>query len=123
MQADSGERMTRNNIAIETLEQNPVLNENLSVKETIENSLTHIVAIKEEYAKLTKELERASDDKTLTSRLAALGSRLDFLNAWNLSDQIERVIIHFSLKALENKKIATLSGGEKRRVDLQPRVL
>ncbi|MDR0664934.1 MAG: ABC-F family ATP-binding cassette domain-containing protein [Helicobacteraceae bacterium] len=118
LQADSGERMTRNNIAIETLEQNPVLNEDLSVKETIENSLTHIVAIKEEYAKLTKELERASDDKTLTSRLAALGSRLDFLNAWNLSDQIERVIIHFNLKALENKKIATLSGGEKRRVAL-----
>ncbi|MDR2151557.1 MAG: ABC-F family ATP-binding cassette domain-containing protein [Helicobacteraceae bacterium] len=118
LEADSGDRMAQNLITIEALDQNPVLDENLTVREAIERSLTHITAIKDEYAKLTQKLELESDNKTLNDQLATLGSRLDFLGAWNLSEQIEKIITRFNLKELQHSKISTLSGGEKRRVAL-----
>ncbi|MEO1957994.1 MAG: ABC-F family ATP-binding cassette domain-containing protein, partial [Nautiliaceae bacterium] len=43
---------------------------------------------------------------------------LDFHNAWNLDDRIERILQEFDLKKYENKDIALLSGGEQRRVAL-----
>ncbi|MDR2638720.1 MAG: ATP-binding cassette domain-containing protein, partial [Helicobacteraceae bacterium] len=118
LEADSGERMIQNNITIESLDQNPILDENLTVKEAIENSLAHIVAIKEEYAALAQKLERTPNDGALISSLDTLGARIDFFNAWNLNDRVERILTEFNLKSLENSHILTLSGGEKRRVAL-----
>jgi ATP-binding cassette subfamily F protein uup len=123
LEADSGERITQNQITIETLEQSPIIDETVSVREAIANSLTHIVKIKTEYAQLTQKLELGFDDKSLVDRLSELGSRLDFFNAWNLNDQIERILTQFDLKRLENNAIFTLSGGEKRRVALGALIL
>ncbi|MDR2033211.1 MAG: ABC-F family ATP-binding cassette domain-containing protein [Helicobacteraceae bacterium] len=118
LEADDGERMTQNNLTIETLDQNPILDETISVKKAIENSLTYIMQLKEEYVKLTQKISEGFDDKTNIDRLAQLGSRLDFFNAWDINDRIERVLTQFNLKALENSRIGALSGGEKRRVAL-----
>ncbi|MDR1912497.1 MAG: ABC-F family ATP-binding cassette domain-containing protein [Helicobacteraceae bacterium] len=118
LEVDNGERITQNNLTIETLDQNPILDETISVKKAIENSLTYIMELKEEYVKLAQKISEGFDDKANIDRLAQLGSRLDFFNAWDINDRIERVLTQFNLKALENFRIGALSGGEKRRVAL-----
>jgi ATP-binding cassette subfamily F protein uup len=48
---------------------------------------------------------------------------LDFHNAWDLDDKIERVLVKFDLKVYEDRDISTLSGGEQRRVALASLIL
>ncbi|MDR0746636.1 MAG: ABC-F family ATP-binding cassette domain-containing protein [Helicobacteraceae bacterium] len=117
LEADSGSRMAQKALTIETLDQSPALDEALSVREAIENSLSTLSLAKSEYEALSRQLEENQDSQTL-SRITALVNLLDFHNAWDLTAQVECVLTKFELKALENAKICTLSGGEKRRVAL-----
>jgi ATP-binding cassette subfamily F protein uup len=117
LEADSGSRMAQNGITIETLDQSPTLDGALSVREAVENSLLTLNSARSEYEMLSRQLEECQDGGAL-SRIAALANMLDFHNAWDLTARVERVLTKFELKALENAKICTLSGGEKRRVAL-----
>jgi len=58
------------------------------------------------------------DDKSIQSEMDKISRFLDFHNAWNLDDRIERILQEFDLKKYENKNISLLSGGEQRRVAL-----
>jgi ATP-binding cassette subfamily F protein uup len=118
LEPDDGVRIAQNDITIDALDQDPILDGNLTVKETIENSLAHIASLKAEYARLTSELELRPNDKTLINNLSAIGERIDFFGGWNLSDRVDRILTEFNLKAFEKSRIFTLSGGEKRRVAL-----
>ena len=118
LEPDHGTRMAQNGITIEMLDQSPILDESLSVREAIEQSLSELNNIKTEYERLSAELVNFHGNKELIAQLADLGNKLDFHNAWNLTDQIDRVLIEFDLLRLQNALIMTLSGGEKRRVAL-----
>lgn len=122
MEADSGEVMRQNGLRIEMLDQNPRLDEKLTVKEAIEESLSELKDAKNEYEKISFALAEASD-QALINRLSELTNKLDFYNAWNLDDRVERVLAEFDLKRLENAHLMTLSGGERKRVALSSMIL
>ena len=115
---DSGEVITKNGIKIKRLQQSPKFKENLTVREAIENELTEFKEAYQKYLKLTKEFAANPDNKTIQSELDKISKFLDFHNAWNLDDRIERIMLEFDLKKYENKDISLLSGGEQRRVAL-----
>jgi ATP-binding cassette subfamily F protein uup len=117
-QHDSGEKIVANNIQIKMLPQNPKFPEGVSVRDAIQLQLTEIREVLEDYKKVSKELEKNFENRELLSKHAQLSTYLDHHSAWNLDDKIERVLLQFSLKDMENRSVNTLSGGEIRRVAL-----
>ncbi|MEO1928558.1 MAG: ribosomal protection-like ABC-F family protein [Nautiliaceae bacterium] len=118
IEPDKGEVITKNGIKIKRLLQQPKFKEGISVREAIENELTEFKESYEKYLKLTQEFSQNPNNKTLQNEIDKITKFLDFHNAWNLDDRIERVLQEFDLKKYENKDISLLSGGEQRRVAL-----
>ena len=118
IEPDSGEIITKNGIKIKRLLQTPKFKENLTVREAIENELTEFKEAYQKYLKLTQDFANNPENKPLQNEIDEISKFLDFHNAWNLNDRIERVLQEFDLKKYENKDISLLSGGEQRRVAL-----
>ena len=123
VEPDSGEIAIDRSIKIEMLDQQPKFKANLSVRDAIENQLIELKSAKLEYEKITNELMTNYEDENLLRRQSDLASFIDFHNAWDLDNMIERVLIEFQLKQYENKDVNLLSGGEQRRVSLAGLIL
>lgn len=105
------------------LEQEPKLDENKTVLEIVKEGAAETVAILDEYNKindmfgLPEVYEDADKMQKLMDRQAALQDQIDASNAWELDTKLE--IAMDALRTPEpDKKIAVLSGGERRRVAL-----
>ncbi|MCT7580630.1 ribosomal protection-like ABC-F family protein [Aliarcobacter butzleri] len=123
VEPDSGEMAIDKSIKIEMLDQQPKFKANLTVREAIENQLTELKTAKVEYEKITSELMTNYEDENLLRKQSELASFLEFHNAWDLDNMIERVLIEFQLKQYELKDVNLLSGGEQRRVSLAGLIL
>ena len=105
------------------LEQEPQLDENKTVLEVVKEGVAETVAILDEYNKindmfgLPEVYEDADKMQKLMDKQAALQDQIDASNAWELDTKLE--IAMDALRTPESdKKIAVLSGGERRRVAL-----
>ena len=105
------------------LEQEPKLDEEKTVLEVVKEGVAEIVAILDEYNKINDQfgLEEVYSDQDkmekLMNRQAELQDQIDASNAWELDTKLE--IAMDALRTPDgNKKIAVLSGGERRRVAL-----
>ena len=123
VEPDSGEIAIDRSIKIEMLDQQPKFKANLSVRDAIENQLVELKSAKLEYEKITNELITNYEDENLLRRQSDLASFIDFHNAWDLDNMIERVLVEFQLKQYEFKDVNLLSGGEQRRVSLAGLIL
>ncbi len=115
---DEGERITRQNLEIKMLDQVPKFREGDSVRQAVERGLQELYSARERYDVLSLQLADDFENAQLLKEHAELSHYLDHHNAWSLDDKIERVLIHFYLKEMENNPVAMLSGGEQRRVAL-----
>lgn len=115
---DSGEMAIDKSLKIEMLDQQPKFKANLNVREAIENQLAELKTAKVEYEKITNQLMTDYENEELIRRQSELASFLEFHNAWDLDNMIERVLVEFQLKQYEFKDVNLLSGGEQRRVSL-----
>ena len=118
LEPDNGRRVINNNINIDILQQQPVLNQELNVKDAIENELQALKEKKIRFEQVSELLANDYENKELLKEQERLSIYLDTHNAWNLDDKIERVLQEFDLKKYENKPLGMLSGGEQRRVAL-----
>ncbi|MFD1061703.1 energy-dependent translational throttle protein EttA [Winogradskyella litorisediminis] len=105
------------------LEQEPQLDENKTVLEVVKEGAAETVAILDEYNSINDQfgLEEVYSDpdkmEKLMNRQAVLQDQIDASNAWELDTKLE--IAMDALRTPEgDKKIAVLSGGERRRVAL-----
>jgi ATP-binding cassette ChvD family protein len=105
------------------LEQEPQLDEDKTVMEVVREGVAETVAILDEYNKindmfgLPEVYEDADKMQKLMDKQAALQDQIDASNAWELDTKLE--IAMDALRTPESdKKIAVLSGGERRRVAL-----
>ncbi|WP_411030921.1 energy-dependent translational throttle protein EttA [Spongiimicrobium sp. 3-5] len=105
------------------LEQEPVLDESKTVLEIVKEGVSETVAILDEYNKindmfgLPEVYEDADKMQKLMDKQAELQDKIDASNAWELDTKLE--IAMDALRTPEpDKKIAVLSGGERRRVAL-----
>jgi ATP-binding cassette subfamily F protein uup len=115
---DYGEMAIDKSLKIEMLDQQPKFKDNLNVREAIENQLTELKDAKNEYEDITNKLMTDYENNDLLRRQSELVSFIDFHNAWDLDNMIERVLVEFQLKQYEFKDVNLLSGGEQRRVSL-----
>ncbi len=105
------------------LEQEPKLDESKTVIEIVREGAAETVAILDEYNKINDMfgLEEVYSDadkmEKLMNRQAELQDQIDAANAWELDTKLE--IAMDALRTPDgSKKIAVLSGGERRRVAL-----
>jgi ATP-binding cassette subfamily F protein uup len=118
VEPDSGEMSIDKSIKIEMLEQQPKFKSNLTVREAIENQLVELKDAKKEYEEITNKLATDYENQELLRRQSELVTFIEFHDAWDLDNMIERVLKEFQLKEYENKDVNLLSGGEQRRVGL-----
>ena len=123
VEPDSGEISIDRSIKIEMLDQQPKFEANLSVRNAIENQLVELKVAKNEYEKITNQLSTDYENEELLRKQSELATFIDFHNAWDLENTIERVLIEFALKEYEHKDVNLLSGGEQRRVSLAGLIL
>ena len=123
VEPDSGEIAIDRSIKIEMLDQQPKFEANLSVRDAIENQLVELKVAKNEYEKITNQLSTDYENEELLRKQSELATFIDFHNAWDLENTIERVLIEFALKEYEHKDVNLLSGGEQRRVSLAGLIL
>ena len=118
IEPDGGKRIVRQGIRIEMLSQQPRFEAGVSVREAIEKELTEIQEAKRRYEEVSAQLAEDFENRTLLEEHARLTAFLDYHNAWNLDDKVERILKEFDLKAYETRHVNLLSGGEQRRVAL-----
>ena len=107
------------------LHQEPILDEDKTVKQTVEEGLGELYDLLKEYEEVNNKFaEPMSDDEMnkLIERQGQLTDELDRLNAWEVENKVET-----AMEALRcpdpDKKISVLSGGERRRVALARLIL
>jgi ATP-binding cassette subfamily F protein uup len=118
LDADGGERITRQGIEIKMLSQVPKFDPSHNVREAIEAGLGELKSARVRFDAISLLLAEQFDNAALLDEQSHLTNFLDHHNAWNLDDKIERVMHHFMLKEYEHKNVELLSGGEQRRVAL-----
>lgn len=113
--ADSGEAVFRKDIVVSFLDQDLVLNEEMSIIDHVfssENKLTNCIKAYEKAIKRSEE-GHADAANLLESSLAQMNE----LNAWDYEKTIKEILSRLELNDL-TQKIKTLSGGQKKRLAL-----
>ena len=105
------------------LEQEPVLNPEKTVKETVQEGVQNILDILAEYEEVNMKfsepeiLENPDKMEALMNRQAELQDKIDACDAWNIDNKLEQAMDALRCPP-EDQQIKYLSGGERRRVAL-----
>ncbi len=108
--SETGQVTTRKGIKISFLEQEPNLNPNLTIEETIfatDNEILRVIATYE------KAVENPDDTEQYQKAFEAMERH----NAWDFETQYKQILFQLQLSKLD-AKVSTLSGGQKKRLAL-----
>lgn len=111
---DTGEIAFRKDITIGYLDQNPQFSANQTIDEAIFTSENDLLRLIREYEHLLESPQKTLDHQ---DRLQTVMERIDALNAWDYESQIKQILGKLGIYQLD-RKIETLSGGQKKRVAL-----
>ena len=105
------------------LEQDPKLDPDKTVRETVEEGVKPIMDLLKEYDEVNNAfadpevLEDPEKMEKLINRQSQLQDKLDACDAWNIDNRLEKAMDALRCPP-DDKKISVLSGGERRRVAL-----
>ncbi len=117
---DDGTVSLRRKLTLGLLAQEPTLELNLTINETLAASLTTIQNIVTQYQNITERLANCQDQKELEQlqpEHELVEQRLEQLGGWQYQHRIDTILGYLDLKA-DNKLVKNLSGGERKRVAL-----
>jgi len=107
-------------LTVGLLEQEPVLDQNKTVKEVVEEAVQSSVDLLAEFNRINEKFaEPMSDDEMndLITRQGEVQEKLDALEAWDLDSKLEMAMDALRCQPGDTR-VNVLSGGEKRRVAL-----
>ncbi|HOP06199.1 MAG TPA: energy-dependent translational throttle protein EttA [candidate division Zixibacteria bacterium] len=102
------------------VQQEPVLDDSLTVKQTISLAFGELSRMLDEYNQLAESMAEPMDDDAMQKamdRMGELQDKLDTADAWNLDQMINKASDALCLPD-DDRIVGTLSGGERRRVAL-----
>jgi len=102
------------------LEQEPQMDPDKTVLEVVQEGVQEVMDLLKEYEEVNmKFMEPMSDDEmaALIDRQGELTERIDHVGGWDIDSKLERAMDALQCPP-EGAKVATLSGGERRRVAL-----
>jgi ATP-binding cassette subfamily F protein uup len=109
-EADSGQVIFRKGLKVSFLSQNPELNKNLTVEETIFDSDNPILNVINSYH---EALHNPEDSEAYQKAFEAM----ERYNAWDFETQYKQILFKLKLETLD-QKVSLLSGGQKKRLAL-----
>ena len=108
--SDSGEITYRKNIVISFLSQDPKLDENLTIEESIFNSNNPVLKVIENYEKALLNSEDAENYQKAFEEM-------ELFQAWDFETQYKQILSKLKLDKID-QKVSELSGGQKKRLSL-----
>jgi ATP-binding cassette ChvD family protein len=115
----TGEITRSKGYSVGLLEQEPQLDPKKTVREVVEEGKKELIGLLKEYEDVSNKIGGSSPDEMekLLDRQAQLQEKIEAANGWELENELD-----IAMDALRcppaDQKVATLSGGEKRRVAL-----
>lgn len=113
---DSGTVIMRKGIRTGYLEQEPHLNDHLTIHETIAQSHSDTVAVIRKLEKATRAQAKSVNDETQRAFDEAM-AEMQAANAWGYEQKMQQILGKLNIHELD-RSISSLSGGEKKRVAL-----
>ena len=107
--SDSGSIVFKNDIKVGYLPQTPILNDNLTISEQLLSAGNSLAKVAAEY-----EIAVASGNHALIEKAQA---DMDAANAWEYESEMKQILGKLRINDL-SQRIATLSGGQKKRIAL-----
>lgn len=114
--ADAGSVTFRKDIIVTYLDQDPYFDGNSTVIEAIYNTDNPMLNAVRNYETALTEFEKEYNDKT-SEQLELCSAQMDKLEAWDFEAKVHEILQRLKIAFLD-KQIATLSGGQKKRVAL-----
>jgi ATP-binding cassette ChvD family protein len=102
------------------LAQEPVLDDTLTVRQTVEQGMQKTVDLLKEFERINEKFADPMDDEAMNALMERQGEvqeQLDHLGAWDLDSQLEMAMDALRC-APPDTLVSVLSGGERRRVAL-----
>ena len=100
------------------LEQDPQLDPKKTVKEIVQEGVQEVMDLLAEFEQINEEFANPDADfDKLIARQGVLQEKLDHVDAWNIDNKLNRAMDALRCPP-EEALVATLSGGERRRVAL-----
>lgn len=114
--ADAGTVQTHKSITVGYLEQEPVLNESLSIMDNILYSDSPSIRAIRQYEEALLQQEKAYTEETHLA-VERAHAQMEALGAWDFELRIKQILGRLHIHALD-QKVSTLSGGQKKRIAL-----
>jgi len=113
---DEGKVMIQNDVSIGFLEQDPQLDESLTIRDYIAQSNNEMVRLIQEYERAA-EAQAQNYNQETQEAFQKVASKMDAANAWDYEQRMEQILGKLNIHDLD-QSIATLSGGQRKRVAL-----
>ena len=110
---DSGEVYIRDTIKTGYLDQEPQLDPAFTIRELLNSGHTEVMNVIREYDQALEEQEKNYNDDT-HKRFEEAAAKMELLHAWDYERRLTVLLDKFQVHELD-QKIATLSGGQKKR--------
>lgn len=114
--ADGGEIAFRDGINIGFLEQVPVINKKISIKEYISTAGLEINQVIKGYKQALADQEKTFNNQTQEA-LEEATTLMDKYNAWDYERKMQEILSRFRITELD-QQVHTLSGGQQKRLAL-----
>jgi ATPase subunit of ABC transporter with duplicated ATPase domains len=102
------------------LRQEPILDNDKTVKEVVQEGVQEVVDVINAYNAVNEKFSEPMSDDEMTKLLETQGElaeKMDLFNAWELDHKLEMAMDSLRLPP-DDQKVSVLSGGERRRVAL-----
>lgn len=112
--ADAGSVHLRKGIKLGYLEQDPQIDNTLTIRESIDTGHSEIAEVIRQYQ---QSLELHAEDPSVQNQAALekFTEEMEVLHAWDYQRRLEQLLTRFNITQLE-RTVGTLSGGEKKRL-------
>ena len=116
---DTGSVATRRGARVAYLEQDPYLDPELTVRQSVEEGLALWAVARKRHDEITEQLSAsdANHDALLKEQQEA-SVEVERLGGWDRSHEVDRVVANLGIMDAIDRKAGTLSGGQRRRVAL-----
>lgn len=105
------------NVRIQYAPQEPVLDDSLTVLETIFASDTPHMRLLRDYEQVSEQLHHDPHNTQLQDQFASLSSEMDRIGGWTAESEAKTILTKLGITQFQ-AKVGTLSGGQRKRVAL-----
>ena len=114
---DTGSVTVRGRVRVEYLDQEPDLDDSLTVLETIFHSESPQMRLLRDYERAADQLHRHPENATWQQALAALSAEMERTGGWAAEANAKAILTKLGVDDFD-ASVATLSGGQRKRVAL-----